>query len=209
MTARDDILHRIRSALGPDGGGHPAKQWVPGASVGVPPRDHVELFLERVGDYRAEVSAVPSERLAECLAGALQGIRTLVVPADLDPTWVLRAPGVTVAVDKPPLSATELDAMDGVLTSCAVAIAETGTIILNAGPGQGRRALTLLPDLHVCVVRADQIVASVPDALAQLDPSRPLTFVSGPSATSDIELSRVEGVHGPRNLRVVVIIRGA
>jgi L-lactate dehydrogenase complex protein LldG len=116
--------------------------------------------------------------------------------------------GVHAHLDDPPMSVDELDACDGVLTACAVAIALTGTIVLDAGPGQGRRALSLIPDLHICVVRAHQIVAGVPDGFGVLDRSlrmrRPLTFISGPSATSDIELTRVEGVHGPRRLEVVV-----
>src|SRR5206468_175776 len=120
----------------------------------------------------------------------------------------VRAPGLTfdgVRPDSPPLSNAELDALAGVVTGCALAIAETGTIVLDGSPACGRRALTLVPDRHVCIVRADQIVATVPEAIAALDARRPLTFVSGPSATSDIELERVEGVHGPRVLDVVVL----
>ena len=106
--------------------------------------------------------------------------------------------------DDPPLGPRDLDALDGVLTGCAAAIAQTGTIVLDGAGESGRRAITLVPDLHVCVVRADQVVADVPDALAVLDPRRPLTFVSGPSATADIELNRVRGVHGPRTLDVIL-----
>ena len=122
----------------------------------------------------------------------------MVVPAGL---------GVEVAdaIDDDDLTAAELDRIDTVVTEARLGIAETGTIVLDHGPGQGRRALTLVPDRHVCIVRADQVVADVPDAVALLDPTRPLTWISGPSATSDIELDRVEGVHGPRNLHVIVV----
>nr|MDT0523484.1 LUD domain-containing protein [Streptomyces sp. DSM 41633] len=127
---------------------------------------------------------------------------TVVIPADLPIEWVA---GVTTVADTPALSVEQLDRADAVLTGCALGIAATGTIVLDAGPGQGRRALTLVPDHHVCVVRTDQIVDTVPQAFAELTPTRPLTFISGPSATSDIELQRVEGVHGPRTLDVLIV----
>jgi L-lactate dehydrogenase complex protein LldG len=129
-----------------------------------------------------------------------------VVPAGLPAEWLAELPpSITLASDTPPLSAAELDQMAGVVTACAVAIAETGTIILDHGPGQGRRALTLLPDFHLVIVRSDQVAADLADAFARLDPARPHTLISGPSATSDIELIRVEGVHGPRNLHVLLV----
>jgi L-lactate dehydrogenase complex protein LldG len=132
-----------------------------------------------------------------------------VVPAGLPAGWLAGLPpAIEVAADEPPLSAAELDRMAGVVTSCAVAIAETGTIILDHGPGQGRRLLTLVPDFHLVVVQADQVAADLADAFARLDPVRPHTLISGPSATSDIELIRVEGVHGPRNLHVLLTSPG-
>ena len=116
-------------------------------------------------------------------------------------------PGVELVEDAA-LSVQQLDGLDGALTGCAVAIAEVGAFVLDAGAAQGRRALVLVPDLHICVVREDQVVGLVPEAVGVLEEAvragRPLTFVAGPSATSDIELDRVEGVHGPRVLHVVV-----
>ena len=170
----------------------------------------VELLVDRLVDYKARVRRTTPDRLAETLAAALadQGVRTVAVPVGLDAAW-LDGSGVEVRRDRPGsgegLAVDELDGLDGVVTACAVAIAETGTIVLDASPDQGRRLLTLVPDYHLCVVRADQVVPDVPQALALLDPVRPTTLISGPSATSDIELSRVEGVHGPRTLEVVVV----
>ncbi|MGW6443631.1 LutC/YkgG family protein [Lentzea sp. NPDC055074] len=190
-SAREEILQRIRDAR------------VPAAAPVVRGYDQegpggVELFAERVADYRAIVHTVTD--VPEALQ-VLKGKR-IVAPEGLPDEWLVD--GVTWL--REPLGIEELDQADGVLTGCAVAIADTGTIVLDAGEGQGRRALTLLPDYHLCVVRVDQIAASVPEALRRLEPTRPLTFISGPSATSDIELNRVEGVHGPRTLEVLIVI---
>jgi iron-sulfur cluster protein len=170
----------------------------------------VARFVERVGDYRAEVVMVGSEDVSEAVAGALarSGDHSLVIPADLDEAWIVaaRAAGVSIRRDDATLTPPELDEVAAVLTGSALAIAETGTIVLDGGPSQGRRALSLVPDHHVVVVDAGAVVADVPDAVARLDPRRPLTWISGPSATSDIELQRVEGVHGPRRLDVIVVL---
>ena len=169
-----------------------------------------ELLIDRLVDYRALVRQSSVDDLGATIATVLEerGARTLVAPAGLDPSWTASL-SVNVLVDglspDDQLSVSELDAVDGVITNCAVAIAETGTLILNGSPGQGRRVLTLIPDYHVCVVLPGQIVADVPQALARLEPTRPLTMISGPSATSDIELNRVEGVHGPRTLEVIIV----
>jgi L-lactate dehydrogenase complex protein LldG len=194
--ARDVVLGRIRAALGPA----PVVPEVPRAyRVAGAVAPDVERFCERVADYRAAVHRVSQDELAGVVAGLCRG-RT-AVPAE-PPCSV---DGIDVARDDPPLTIDALDGVDAVLTGCALAVAETGTIVLDGGPACGRRALTLVPDHHVCVVRADQVVAQVPDAVAVLPRSAPLTLVSGPSATSDIELERVEGVHGPRRLDVVVV----
>ncbi|MFC5666500.1 lactate utilization protein C [Kitasatospora misakiensis] len=210
MSSRDTILGQVRTALRDV----PTAERVEEASV---PRGYrrshadgplVELFAERVADYRATVTVVEESRAAETVGRILadRARTTAVVPDGFPADW-LPAEGCTWVSDEPPLTVGELDRTGSVLSTVAVAIAVTGTIVLDAGPGQGRRALTLLPDHHLCVVRQDQIAGDVPEALALLDPTRPLTFVSGPSATSDIELDRVEGVHGPRTLDVVVLTR--
>lgn len=200
--ARAVVLGRIRAALGTD---------TP-ATVPVP-RDYdrrpstgsgdVERFAETVADYRAQVHRVGPDEVAMTIGALVSG--TAAIPADLPPDWVS---GIRTVVDDLPVGLDVLDSVDAVVTGCALGIAATGTIVLDAGAAQGRRALTLVPDHHICVIRADQIVDTVPQAFAALDPSRPLTFISGPSATSDIELQRVEGVHGPRTLDVVIVGAG-
>jgi L-lactate dehydrogenase complex protein LldG len=165
------------------------------------PGDVVELFAERAAEYRATVRRVPHDRLPVEIAEALRsrGAHRIAMPPELPANWLSE---IDVELgrhpDDPPLTVADLERLDGVVTDCAVASAKTGTIILDTGPGQGRRVLTLLPDHHLCIVRADQIVATLAEGLARLDPGRPQTWISGPSATSDIELDRVEGVRGPR-----------
>lgn len=201
--SRSEVLARIRAALGPDRG-RPVtvpREYRTHRDLG----DVLALLAERIADYRATVHRVPAADLSRTIRTILEqrDVRIMVGPPDLPAEW--RVSGVDWELDDPVLTVEQLDAADGVLTGCAVAIAETGTIVLDAGPTQGRRALSLLPDYHLCVVRADQVVGTVPEGLARLEPTRPLTFVSGPSATSDIELDRVEGVHGPRTLEVVLV----
>lgn len=195
--AREEVLGRIRRALG-------------GERVGPEvPRDYrhagelgrdalVDLLEERLVDYKATVRRADDAGAAIVEVLAEHGAARVVVPPGLE--WTV--PGSVLDTG---LTAGELDDLDGVVTACAVAVAETGTIVLDASPDQGRRSITLVPDLHVCVVRADQVVQTVPEAIARLDPGRPLTWISGPSATSDIELHRVEGVHGPRRLEVILL----
>jgi len=204
MAARDEVLARIRAALGgPPADRAPAGDQVPRryrSSAGLDSGALIGLLTERLRDYgtavrRCPPSGVPAA-VGEALAG--RGARRVVVPAGFELPG-LDAPGVTLLADDG-LSPGALDAVDGVLTTAALAIAETGTIILDGGPGQGRRALSLVPDYHLCLLQAGQIVGIVPEALDRLPPGRPYTWISGPSATSDIELDRVQGVHGPRTL---------
>jgi L-lactate utilization protein LutC len=194
MSARDDILGLVRRALD---GVEPAYA-VPVAPRIAPIADVVGHFIERVEDYKAVVERCTAAELAERVAVALPAGARIVVPAGLS----VAVPG---ADEDAGYSASELDAFDAVVTEARVGIAETGTIVLDHGPGQGRRAISLVPDLHVCIVRTDQVVPDVPDALPLLDPANAHTWISGPSATSDIELDRVEGVHGPRTLVVIVV----
>jgi L-lactate dehydrogenase complex protein LldG len=195
VSARGDILAAVRAAVAT--APKPPVADVPRRPVGAA-ADAVALFVERVADYRAVVERCDPADLEVRLRAALPEGARVVVPPDLG----LEVPGAVADDD---LSAADLDALDGVVTRARLGIAETGTIVLDHGPGQGRRAITLVPDRHVCVVEAAQVVADVPDAFDVLDASRPLTWISGPSATSDIELDRVEGVHGPRVLHVIVV----
>jgi L-lactate dehydrogenase complex protein LldG len=199
VSAREEILGRIRTALADRPAPDPVVRSYRAAGAAVADLD---LFVERVVDYRATVHRSDGEDVAAAASRILtdRGIARVVVPDGFPDTWL-----PSVETVREPVDTQTLDDVSAVLTGCAVAIAETGTIVLDAGPGQGPRALTLVPDYHLVVVRADQVVALVPDAVAALDPTRPLTWISGPSATSDIELKRVEGVHGPRTLDVILV----
>jgi L-lactate dehydrogenase complex protein LldG len=233
-SAKDRILARIRTANVSAGRAPAADGPDVDAAYAALSREYLRahhdagitgLFAERVADYRAVVERVPESGLPAAVARVLTvravsapdvsapdvsapdavPAATFVVPDGLPDGWLAELPaGITLVRDEPPLPPAELDQLAGVVTGCAVAIAETGTIILDHGPAQGRRALTLVPDFHLVVVRADQVAADLADAFARLDPARPHTLISGPSATSDIELIRVEGVHGPRNLHVLI-----
>ncbi|WP_121709982.1 LUD domain-containing protein [Streptomyces sp. E5N91] len=212
MSSRERILGRVRRALAdvPDDA-RPYEEAVVREYL----REHgqrsvaktVDLLAENLADYRALVHRCTDGELPVLLMRLLaaRGSRSVVVPPGLPPHW-LAAVDATRVHDRAASTPQELDGVDSVVTGCAVAVAETGTIVLDGSPDQGRRRITLVPDHHICVVRVpDQVVSSVPGALERLDPARPLTWISGPSATSDIELDRVEGVHGPRTLEVVLL----
>lgn len=227
MSSRERILGRVRRALAdvpqddtppvPEGpGGDPRYERAVRRDY---LRQHgdrsagqtVDLLAENLADYRAAVHRVGTEGLPVLLAGLLagRGAKTVLVPAGLPSSWLSGVAAEQIA-DTVASTPGELDRIDSVVTGCAIAIAETGTIVLDGGPEQGRRRITLVPDHHICVVRVPgQVVSSVAQALERLDPARPLTWISGPSATSDIELDRVEGVHGPRTLEVVLVEAGS
>ena len=210
MTAREEVLARIRTALGGTALGGTAAPGSDAVPRGYRTRGELDgtvlldLLAERLRDYGCTVRRAAPGQVMTAVGEALaqRGARRVVVPPGLDLAGL--PAGVDATVDDG-LSPAALDAVDGVITGAAVAVAETGTIVLDGSPGQGRRALSLVPDYHVCIVRAEQVVALVPEALARLDPGRPLTWISGPSATSDIELDRVQGVHGPRTLEVILV----
>jgi len=217
MSSRDAILGRIRRALVDVSATDPEADVEVAWQYGLRPvgasDDVLGLFVERVEDYRALVSWVVPGELPARIANALadRGCTSAVVPAGAPQEWhdAVAGAGIEVHTDDPVLSHAELDAIGGVVTASRAGIAETGTIVLDHSPDQGRRALSLVPDVHVCVIHADQVVSDVPEAVIRLQPSidgrQPLTWISGPSATSDIELSRVEGVHGPRTLHVLLV----
>jgi L-lactate dehydrogenase complex protein LldG len=197
MSSRELILGRVRAALrdAPVVSGTPRDYRPAGSNT-----PDLEVLVDRLVDYKAEVYRVTSAEVAAAVAGLVTAGGAVLVPPGLPEVW--RPEGAFADDGLPP---DRIAGADAVLTAAAVAVAETGTIVLDASPDQGRRIITLLPDVHIVVLRPSQVVASVPDAIARLDGTRPLTWISGPSATSDIELNRVEGVHGPRHLHVLLL----
>ncbi|MDX2917186.1 MULTISPECIES: lactate utilization protein C [Streptomyces] len=204
-SARDTVLGRIRDALAlaPTPAVVVPRDYRTGRAL--PDDERLALFTDRLLDYKARVHLCTADRTAEVIGEALRehGARRIGVPAGLDAHWLTGYDG-EVREDHPDVSPAQLDTLDAVVTGSAAGCAETGTIFLDGSPGQGRRALSLVPDLHVCVVDLSTVAAGVPEAVARLAPERPTTLISGPSATSDIELERVEGVHGPRTLVAVI-----
>lgn len=215
MTARQEILRRVRHALLDVPPVSPEDDVPIPWTYGLPTvmEDVLAQFVERTADYQATVVRVQPDHVAgalvELASGA--GVSSAVIPDGIDPQWsdALSEAAIVIHRDEPPLTRDELNGIDAVVTAAAVGVAETGTIVLDHDEDQGRRALTLVPDTHLVVVRTDQVVSDVPEAVSRLSSAvtagRPLTWISGPSATSDIELNRVEGVHGPRTLLVVLV----
>lgn len=210
MTSRDLMLARIRKAVAAEHDPVDVPREYERAGELAPGSDEaVELLTERLIDYRAKVQQVRPDEADDAVLASLAASTSVVLPLGLsgDLHEKLRSAGLNVVIDGEPrdLSAAELDQIDAVVTTASIAIAVNGTIVLDASQGQGRRIISLVPDLHVIILRRSQVVGTVPEAIAMLSPERPTTMIAGPSATSDIELSRVEGVHGPRTLRVVIL----
>jgi len=218
MSAREEIMGRVREALSDvTASGAPVtsveREYRTSGPLAVGSDEAVEMLVDRLVDYRATVHhAVDDAAVARVVAEIVHGLpraSSIVVPSGIDRAWLAALPTSVEVLDdsrEHPMTALELDEVDAVITASRVSVADTGTIVLDGEPDQGRRAVTLVPDVHVCVVRRDQVVETVPEGVAILaaHPDRPQTWISGPSATSDIELSRVEGVHGPRTLHVVI-----
>lgn len=208
MTAREDILGRVRAAV--HGSADVRRPDEPADPLAGTTLDAaIERFVDRIVDYKAGIDLIGPDDIAHAVAAACRAhtIGSLLVSDAVPLAWlaVVAKGGVRLVPDSVELAAADLDAIDGLISGCAVAVAETGTIVLDGSAGQGRRIASLVPDVHLCVVAADQLVASVPQAVARLDGTRPATWISGGSATSDIELNRVEGVHGPRTLHVLLV----
>jgi L-lactate dehydrogenase complex protein LldG len=215
-SSREAVIGAIRGALEEGGRGRTkealSRNYRTGGSA--TSGNALNLFQDRLEDYKAHVTRCSLVELPEAILRRLdfEGIRDVVVPQDLPEAWMGRArgEGIRVEWDGVPdlLDVPGIASAQGVVSGCAGAIAETGTVVLDGGFAQGRRALTLLPDYHLCVVLASQVVETVPEAVRALEREGgrpgPLTLISGPSATSDIELVRVEGVHGPRTLDVIL-----
>ncbi len=218
MSAREEIMGRARAALSDvTASGAPVssveREYRTSGPLAVGSDEAVEMLVDRLVDYRATVHhATDDAAVARVVAEIVHGLpraSSIVVPSGIDRSWLAALPEAVRVLDdsrEHPMTALELDEVDAVITASRVSVADTGTIVLDGEPDQGRRAVTLVPDVHVCVVRRDQVVETVPEGVAILaeHPDRPQTWISGPSATSDIELSRVEGVHGPRTLHVVI-----
>ncbi len=214
-TARDEVLRRVRAAITDVAEQDPVADvpvtWVYGRPLGTV--DVLADFVEKVEDYKAGVTRCRPDEVAAAVVAALVSfdVASVVLPEGIPSEWAdaVAAAGVEIRRDEPPLTSQQLNGIGAVVTTAAVGMADSGTIALDHGAGQGRRALTLLPDVHVCVIAADQVVSDVPEGIARLAPAlrarRPVTWLSGGSATSDIELDRVEGVHGPRHLAVILV----
>jgi len=206
VSAREDVLQRIRDANAAAGSPSPVvvpRDYHRSGALAAGSPELMELLVDRLVDYKATVLRAAPDGVPDAIARGLSdaGVRgRVLVPPDLPDGW---CPGGVP--DEPGFTPYDLDGFDAVVTASAATCAQTGTIALDGSPDQGRRAITLVPDVHVCVVRADQVVETVPELVGRLEGTRPTTFISGPSATSDIELERVEGVHGPRNLVVVLV----